>query len=33
LYQADESGFEKIIGATLAKEAWKTPEKMFNGVD
>ncbi|GMJ10198.1 hypothetical protein HRI_004689000 [Hibiscus trionum] len=29
----DESGFEKIAGATTSKEAWDILEKMFKGVD
>ncbi|KAI0516112.1 hypothetical protein KFK09_008784 [Dendrobium nobile] len=34
LYQAiDESGFEKIVGATTSKEAWNTLEKVFKGAD
>ena len=34
LYQAvDESGFEKIAGATTSKEAWDTLEKVFKGAD
>lgn len=34
LFQAvDESGFEKIAGATSAKEAWETLQKVFKGAD
>ncbi|PKU74974.1 hypothetical protein MA16_Dca020184 [Dendrobium catenatum] len=34
LYQAiDESGFEKIAGATTSKVAWNTLEKVFKGAD
>ena len=29
----DESGFEKIAGATTSKEAWDTLEKVFKGAD
>ncbi|XP_074351350.1 uncharacterized protein LOC141690452 [Apium graveolens] len=29
----DESGFEKIVGATTSKEAWDILEKAFKGVD
>jgi gag-polypeptide of LTR copia-type len=29
----DESGFEKIAGATTSKEAWDILEKMFKGTD
>ncbi|GMI80153.1 hypothetical protein HRI_001684600 [Hibiscus trionum] len=29
----DESGFEKIAGATTSKEAWDILEKVFKGVD
>jgi hypothetical protein len=34
LYQAvDESGFEKIAGATTSKEAWETLQRVFKGAD
>jgi gag-polypeptide of LTR copia-type len=34
LFQAvDESGFEKIAGATTSKEAWDTLQKVFKGAD
>jgi len=34
LFQAvDESGFEKIAGATKSKEAWEILEKAYKGVD
>ena len=34
LFQAvDESGFEKIVGATTSKEAWETLQKVFKGAD
>ena len=34
LFQAvDESGFEKIVRATISKEAWDTLEKVFKGTD
>ncbi|KAK9147066.1 hypothetical protein Sjap_006969 [Stephania japonica] len=34
LFQAmDESGFEKIVGATTSKEAWDTLQKVFKGAD
>jgi gag-polypeptide of LTR copia-type len=29
----DESGFEKIVGATTSKEAWDILEKVFKGAD
>jgi predicted AlkP superfamily phosphohydrolase/phosphomutase len=29
----DESGFEKIVGATTSKEAWDNLEKVFKGTD
>jgi gag-polypeptide of LTR copia-type len=29
----DESGFEKITGATILKEAWDTLQKVFKGAD
>ncbi|GJU66864.1 retrovirus-related pol polyprotein from transposon TNT 1-94 [Tanacetum coccineum] len=34
LFQSvDESGFEKITGATTEKEAWKTLEKVYKGAE
>nr|GEY80506.1 retrovirus-related Pol polyprotein from transposon TNT 1-94 [Tanacetum cinerariifolium] len=34
LFQSvDESGFEKIVGASTAKQAWDTLEKGYKGVD
>nr|GEY30883.1 retrovirus-related Pol polyprotein from transposon TNT 1-94 [Tanacetum cinerariifolium] len=34
LFQSmDESGFEKIVGASTAKQAWDTMEKGYKGVD
>jgi Domain of unknown function (DUF4219)/gag-polypeptide of LTR copia-type len=34
LFQAvDESGFEKIAGASTSKEAWDTLQKVFKGAD
>ena len=29
----DESGFEKIVGASIAKKAWDMLEKAYKGVD
>jgi hypothetical protein len=33
LRAVDESGFEKIAGATTSKEAWDILEKVFKGAD
>jgi gag-polypeptide of LTR copia-type len=32
-HAVDESGFEKIAGATTSKEAWDILEKVFQGID
>ncbi|GJU58197.1 retrovirus-related pol polyprotein from transposon TNT 1-94 [Tanacetum coccineum] len=32
-HSVDESWFEKIVGATTAKEAWETLEKVYKGAE